>query len=106
MKITSIKFIPIKLHLKEPFLIASVTNNEMFYVLVKLTTDTGIVGYGEATPAWEVTGETQFSVIDMINHLCEPQKTGFSIIGQDISSLEQIERLFSLLAGKNSVAII
>ncbi|MEK6896739.1 MAG: enolase C-terminal domain-like protein [Nanoarchaeota archaeon] len=106
MRINSIKLIPIKLHLKEPFIIASVTNDEMFYVIVKVTTDNGLVGYGEAIPAWEVTGETQFSVIDVINHLCEPQKTGMSLIGQDISSLEQIENLFSLIAGWHSTAII
>jgi hypothetical protein len=42
MKITAIDTIPIKLQMKEPFVIASVMNFDMYYVVVRVKTDTGI----------------------------------------------------------------
>ncbi|MBS1266715.1 MAG: D-xylonate dehydratase [Candidatus Woesearchaeota archaeon] len=93
MKIKKITSYPIKLQFKEPFKIANVVNYDMYYVIIKLITDNNIVGYGEAIPAWEVTGETQFSVIDTINHLCKPTKTGYSLIGKEIGTLDNIRKI-------------
>jgi len=106
MKIRKIETFPIKLQLKEPFVIASVVNHDMFYVIVKLTTDNNIIGYGEAIPAWEVTGETQFSVIDVINHLCEPNKSSLNLIGEDISTYKKVSSLIEKISSKNQPAPI
>jgi L-alanine-DL-glutamate epimerase-like enolase superfamily enzyme len=103
MKITKIEAYPVKLKLKEPFVIANVTNDDMFYVIVRLETDNGIFGYGEAIPAWEVTGETQFSVIDVINHFCEPQKSGITLIGQDISTFSKVAKLIEKISPKSGI---
>jgi L-alanine-DL-glutamate epimerase-like enolase superfamily enzyme len=89
MKITALEAYPVKLGMREPFVIASAVNDDMFYVVIRLRTDEGLVGYGEAIPAWEVTGETPFSVIDAVHHLCDPSKCGFSLIGQEIGTLPE-----------------
>ncbi len=106
MKITKIESFPVKLQFKEPFIIANISNYDMYYIIVKLTTDEGIIGYGEAIPAWEVTGETQFSVIDVINHFCEPKKSGFNLIGQSINTLEEVHNLFTKIIPQGHLAII
>lgn len=93
MKITNIEAFPVKLKLKEPFVISSVINDDMFYVILKLSTDEGIFGYGEAIPAWEVTGETLLGVIDVINYFMDSAKTGINLIGKNISTLEKIKQL-------------
>jgi L-alanine-DL-glutamate epimerase-like enolase superfamily enzyme len=97
MKIARIETFPVKLALRKPFIIASIANYWMFYVIVKVTTDSGVVGYGEAIPAWEVTGETQFSVIDAIGHLCEPAKTGITLMGKDVGTLDAVLELLRLI---------
>src|SRR3989338_4158782 len=106
MKITKIESFPVKLQFKEPFVIANISNYDMYYVIVKITTDEGIIGYGEAIPAWEVTGETQFSVIDVINHFCEPKKSGFNLMGQDITTLDNVRNLFTKIIPQGHLAII
>ena len=58
MKIAEIDAYPVKLAFKEPFVIANASFSDLYYVIVRLSTDCGITGYGEAIPAWEVTGET------------------------------------------------
>lgn len=106
MKIAALETYPVKLSFREPFVIASTVNDDMFYVLVRLVTDEGIVGWGEAIPAWEVTGETQFSVIDAVHHLCDPTKCGFSLLGQDISRLEDARAVIALISPHDRVSAL
>ena len=58
-------------------------------VIVRVQTDVGIVGWGEAIPAWEVTGETQLGVIDAVHLLCS-EGSDASLVGSDISTLENV----------------
>ena len=51
------------LPLADPFEISLGTKREAANVLVRLETDTGIVGYGEAAPLETIVGETQASAI-------------------------------------------
>jgi len=106
VKIQKIETFPIKLKFKEPFVIASVVNYDLYYVIVRLTTDNGFIGYGEAIPAWEVTGETQLGVIDAINHFCEPRKTGFSLLGADISTFPQTLQILDRLSPGADLPVI
>src|SRR5260221_5041853 len=106
MKITRITTIPIKLQMKEAFIIANVTNFNMHYVLMRIETDEGIIGYGEAAPAWEVTGETYQSVLGCVALLCNKSLLGESLIGREISSLHEVEEILSLLYPKNTPYII
>jgi L-alanine-DL-glutamate epimerase-like enolase superfamily enzyme len=56
--ITTIDVIPVKLPLREPFVISYATYPDVLSVLVRIRTGGGIVGWGEATPDPNVTGET------------------------------------------------
>jgi L-Ala-D/L-Glu epimerase / N-acetyl-D-glutamate racemase len=56
--IAQIDVIPVKLPLREPFVISYATYPDVLSVLVRITTQDGRVGWGEATPDPNVTGET------------------------------------------------
>ena len=95
MRISAIDCFPVKLAFKEPFVIANGSFSDLYYVILRLRTNTGIAGYGEAIPAWEVTGETVFGVIDAVDHLCDPARTGIELIGSRIASLEDVREAMS-----------
>ncbi len=58
LQITSIEIIPVKLPLREPFVISYATYPDVLSVLVRITTSEGLAGWGESTPDPNVTGET------------------------------------------------
>ncbi len=93
MKIINIKTYPVSLRLKEPFVIGNVINEHMRNVIVEIKTDAGLVGYGEVIPAWEVTGETQCGVMGAIALLTDRNLLGESLIGQEISSLDDVVKI-------------
>src|SRR5215218_7495541 len=57
-RIAAIDVIPVKLPLREPFVISYATYPDVLSVLVRITTNDGLVGWGESTPDPNVTGET------------------------------------------------
>lgn len=57
MKISEIDIYAIHLPLYEPFIISYATYDTMPSVIVKITTDTGYIGYGEAVADEHVTGK-------------------------------------------------
>lgn len=105
MKISNIETFPVALELMQPFKIANASFTHMYYVMIKIETDDGVTGYGESSPAWEVTGETQFSVMDCVHHLTEENKLGFSMIGQEVSSLQNVKDIMEILCPNNHVNI-
>ena len=58
MIIASIDIIPVRLPLREPFVIAYASYPDILTVLVRIRTRNGAEGWGEATPDPNVTGET------------------------------------------------
>jgi L-alanine-DL-glutamate epimerase-like enolase superfamily enzyme len=58
LRVTAIDVIPVKLPLREPFVISYATYPDVLSVLVRVTTADGHAGWGEATPDPNVTGET------------------------------------------------
>jgi len=66
MKIISATATPLELKLKEPFVIANETMESGINVFLKLETDSGITGWGCATPD-SVTHETEKSVLKSFN---------------------------------------
>lgn len=58
MKITDIACYAVRLPLIKPFIISYGAYSHVESILVRLTTDTGLVGWGEATPDPFVTGES------------------------------------------------
>ena len=97
MKIKKIEFRKLRIMLPEPFRVAfsEITHSEN--VLVKITTDEGIVGYGEAAPIAFVTGETADSVVSILEML----RPG--LIGLNPLAVDQIhQRMNSAVQGNSS----
>jgi L-alanine-DL-glutamate epimerase-like enolase superfamily enzyme len=68
MKIVGIACFAVRLPLVTPFIISYGTYSHVESVLVRLTTDTGLVGWGEATPDPYVTGESWAGTEAMLRH--------------------------------------
>lgn len=80
MKITKIETIPVKVPLK-PFLTTKTAHGEHVdspYVIVRVHTDDGLIGLGEATLAPRWSGETSESCLAAINQLIAP-----ALVGED-----------------------
>ncbi|MEH6943895.1 mandelate racemase/muconate lactonizing enzyme family protein [Bacillus sp. JJ722] len=85
MMITSITLYAIRLPLHEPFVISYHTYHDMPSVIVKMETDDGWIGYGEAVADEHVTGETWESTFNILKYTLAPL-----LIGQDPSAFEKI----------------
>ncbi|MHA6259134.1 mandelate racemase/muconate lactonizing enzyme family protein [Sporosarcina sp. CAU 1771] len=85
MKITSIELFAIRLPLKEPFIISYTTYDDMPSIIVKMETDTGLIGYGEGTPDEHVTGETFESTFMQLQKTLAPV-----VIGENPFNIEKI----------------
>ncbi|MDV6379163.1 dipeptide epimerase [Sporosarcina sp. GW1-11] len=88
MKITEIEVFAIRLPLYEPFVISYATYDDMPSIIVKLTTDTGHIGYGESVADDHVTGESWESTFAVIHHTLAPQ-----LIGENPSQFEKIHEV-------------
>lgn len=85
MKIIKVEIGHISVPLKRTFKTALRVVNSVEDVIVKITTDTGNVGYGEAPPTGVITGDTTGAIIGAIeDHIRK------SITGLDIENFEQI----------------
>lgn len=85
MKITAVRVETLELPFKEPFVIASSALAMSPCDLVRVETDEGIVGLGEACPAYEFTGDTLWTVQDVIGEYLGP-----AVIGKDPFDIEAI----------------
>jgi len=98
MKITRVETFRVKIPLKpERRMISALgRHDESHYVIVRLSTDLGIEGVGEATctPVW--SGETPWGVEAVINHVLGP-----AIMGHDPRQIAQIDRLMDSFCNHN-----
>lgn len=85
MRITDIKLGYISVPLKKPFKTALRTVNSVEDVVVRIETNTGQVGYGEAPPTGAITGDTTGAIIGAIEDHIKKQ-----LIGMDIENMEEI----------------
>ncbi|QUH19800.1 dipeptide epimerase [Alkaliphilus sp. B6464] len=99
MKIVDIKLGHISIPLKKPFKTALRTVNSVEDVVVKIITDTGHVGYGEAPPTGVITGDTTGAIKGAIEDHIKKH-----IVGLDISNLEEIMIRLEKSLVKNSSA--
>jgi muconate cycloisomerase len=76
MKITQIKVFNVALKLKKPLTVAKMLRERSSNTIVKVETDEGIEGYGEATFALFFAGETQGSVSYVVDKLIAPALMG------------------------------
>jgi L-alanine-DL-glutamate epimerase-like enolase superfamily enzyme len=87
MKVTAVHVETLELQLEEPFVIASSAMSVGPCDLVRVETDEGLVGLGEACPAYEFTGETLWTVQDVIGEYLGP-----ATVGKDPFCVEDIVR--------------
>ncbi|MGG4495485.1 mandelate racemase/muconate lactonizing enzyme family protein [Brevibacillus reuszeri] len=99
MKIIKADIIGIHLPLKTPFIIAYQTFDYMPSVIVRLETDDGLVGYGEAVPDEHVTGESFFSTIEVLKHQLLP-----FVFGENPFQIERIHHIMDRRINANPAA--
>ena len=98
MKLTDMKVELIKIPLKKPFRIAFAVQEHSVNVLVKLITDEGVWGIGEAAPFEPVTGENANTVMEALKLF----KQG--LLGRDPMDLEGIHQMMDNLISGNTAA--
>lgn len=69
MRITSLEVRPVSMRIKEPYEIAYATYEIATNIFLKITTDSGITGYGCAAPDAAVTGETPEAVVNIFTDI-------------------------------------
>lgn len=85
MKIIKIEIGKVKIPLKKPFITALRRVDFAEDIIIKIITDTGNIGYGNAPPTAVITGDSQMSIISAIKTVIAPQ-----LIGLEISETEEI----------------
>lgn len=85
MKIKEIQIGKVSIPLKKPFKTALREVNSAEDIIIKVITDTGEVGFGNAPPTAVITGDSQDSIIAAIRDTLGPK-----IIGMPIDNLEGI----------------
>ncbi len=99
MKIARVEAIPVSLPLARPLRMAVATVHERTCIVVRVTTDDGIVGIGESVVAAYFSGETLASAADIVNRAFAP-----TLVGRDPSDLQALRRLMRSLAVHNNGA--
>lgn len=92
MKIKEIELFAIDLPLVEPFIVSYDSYPSMPSIIVKLTTECGLVGWGESVPDDHVTGETFEGTYAVIKHRLSPK-----LIGANPMEFEKIHELMDQL---------
>lgn len=98
MKITSIEIAKLRIPLVRPFITALRRTEHVEDIVVVITTDNGLVGYGAAASTPVITGDSQESIVGAI------QIIGGKLIGRNISDFEEILLLIQNCVVNNSSA--
>ena len=85
MKIKKIEIGHLSIPLKTPFKTALRTVTSVEDVIVRISTDSGLVGYGEAPPTAVITGDTIGSIKAAIETVIGP-----AIMGMEVDALDEV----------------
>lgn len=101
MKITRVECIPVSMPLKKPLRLPNVTITKLDTLLLRLHTDSGLVGIAESgdTSSW-YRGESQASMVSMICDIFAPR----ILLGEDPRNIEKIVGAMDTLARDNNQA--
>jgi L-alanine-DL-glutamate epimerase-like enolase superfamily enzyme len=99
MKIERIEIIPVKIPLKKKLAISFITWENVEYVLTKVYTDEGIIGFGESSTWLPISRESQETVVGIISKHLAPV-----LIGEDPFDVERIWRKMDFVAPGNGMA--
>lgn len=98
MSITRFELFPLCIPLKAPFVTSLGTLTEVESVIVRTTTDDGLIGWGECNPFWSINGETQETCLAVGKHLAK------ALIRHDPTDIEGAHRVMDrLIFGNNSI---
>lgn len=99
MKIVKIETAKVNIPLVTPFKTALRTVDSVNDIVVRITTDDGQTGFGEAPPTAVITGDTHGSILSAIEEFIAP-----AIIGMEIENLDGIMKKLHGSIRKNSSA--
>jgi L-alanine-DL-glutamate epimerase-like enolase superfamily enzyme len=101
MEITQVECIPLSMPLKKPLRLPNVTITCLNTVLLRIYSDTGLVGVAESgdTSSW-YRGESQASIVSMICDTFAPR----ILLGENPSNIEKIVGAMDTLARDNNQA--
>ncbi|MEG2138375.1 MAG: dipeptide epimerase, partial [Oscillospiraceae bacterium] len=99
MVISQIQVGEIALPLARPFKTALRTVERVEDIVVRITTDTGAVGYGEAPPTAVITGDTKGSILCAIRDFIAP-----ALVGMEVENLDGIMKKLHSCILKNTSA--
>jgi len=85
MKIVKIETAKVNIPLVTPFKTALRTVDSVNDIVVRITTDDGQTGFGEAPPTAVITGDTHGSILSAIEEFIAP-----AIVGMEIENLDGI----------------
>ncbi|MBK6831465.1 MAG: dipeptide epimerase [Flavobacteriales bacterium] len=98
MKITRSELFPVRIPLKAPFVTSLGSLTEVESVVLRATTDDGLIGWGECNPFWSISGETQETCLAVGKHLAK------ALVGHQASDIEGAHRIMDrLIFGNNCI---
>ena len=97
MRVSAVSVTPLWMPMAHPYVIATSAMAANPVDIVRVETDEGPVGYGEAMPAYEFTGETLWTVEDVICEHLAPM-----VVGRDPFDLERITADFERIVGNQA----
>jgi L-alanine-DL-glutamate epimerase-like enolase superfamily enzyme len=97
MRIELIEAIPYRILYRKPLRFASGMVTEADHVLVRLTTSDGVVGIADTPPRPYTYGETQSSIVAVVEELFGP-----ALLGLRVTELERIHEVLNRTIGNNA----
>jgi o-succinylbenzoate synthase len=101
MKIIRFEIAELDIGLKKPFITSLRRVDKVNDIIIKIYTDTTLVGYGEACAVTAITGATNESVIKELTENIFP-----ALIGQEIHPIDSFERLHSSSSNAEAKACV
>jgi L-Ala-D/L-Glu epimerase len=96
--ISHITFFPLSIPLKAPFVTSLGALEAVESVVVRITTNEGLTGWGECNPFWSINGETQETCLAVGKHIARV------LIGHDATDIEGLHaRMDRLIFANNSI---
>ncbi|GAB3297786.1 mandelate racemase/muconate lactonizing enzyme family protein [Parasphingorhabdus pacifica] len=102
MKITKVEAIPFAIPYKKPLRFASGEVRTADHVLVRVHTEDGVVGVGEAPPRPFTYGETRTSIVAVVERVFAPEVEGLSLLDREVMHA-RLNRTIANPAAKSAI---
>ncbi len=99
LRIRDVEIYPYELKMKEPFTVAFETFDRSKGVLIRIRTDAGLTGLGEASPLLRVTGDTQATAVHAARQIRDV------LIGRDPLAIERALTLIGVHLHSNPAIV-